>query len=122
MSSMISTAGVPASIGESLRSVTIVRVTMNNGVNQGRANTTAVCDQPDVVLHQSLTVRWGGVGWPLALGDSVDHVNDDKGTFLWFQPEWLGHGIPPCNVRALACLGHLSARGGVGQGHCVPHV
>src|SRR5215475_5815660 len=74
-----------ASIGQGFRRVNIVRVAMNDGINQWRTDTAAVCYQPDVVLHQSLALRRCLVGWPLTLGDGVDHINDDKGTLLWVQ-------------------------------------
>src|SRR6516164_677080 len=85
MSSMIAAAGVPASIGEGFRRVNIVRAAMNNSINHWRTDTAAVRYQPDVVLHQSLALRWCLVGWSLPLGDGVDHINDDKGTLLWVQ-------------------------------------
>src|SRR5262245_49038641 len=74
------------SIRKGFRRVNIVRMAMNDGVNQWRTDIAAVRHQPDVVLHQHLTVRRGAVGWALALGDGVDYINNDEGTLLWVQP------------------------------------
>src|SRR4030095_6466766 len=75
-----------ASICKGFRSVKIVRMAMNDGVNQWRTDMAAVRHQSDVVLHQRLTMWRGVVGRSLALGDGVDHVNNYKKPRLSVQP------------------------------------
>src|SRR5262249_41707201 len=82
-------------IGEGFGCIEIVWMAMNDGVNERCANTPTVGYQADEILYQRLAVRWCLVRWPLAFGDRVDHIDDDKGALLGLQQERISHGIPP---------------------------